>query len=145
MQSSIARYFYYAKSICFRNTQTRYDINPRSRSEHIRVLQHISNAPAYIENPYGFISMQNQRFCNFILFSFLRIFHPNCLPSFRNKAYSMKHCSFHDIWRNSYTRLLMELQQQGNRVVLKVSIAKCGRIREFLCYMSTLYQDGLFA
>ena len=35
MQSSIARYFCFAKSICFRFTQTRYDINPRSRSEHI--------------------------------------------------------------------------------------------------------------
>ncbi len=50
MQSTIARYFCYAKSICFRDTQTRYDTNPRSRSEHIEFVN-ISNALAYIENP----------------------------------------------------------------------------------------------
>ncbi len=44
-----------ANSICPPDGRTRYDINPRSRSEHIECKfaerTHISNALAYIENP----------------------------------------------------------------------------------------------
>ena len=55
-----------ANSICFRYAQTRYDINPRSRSEHIELLMAHSCHQQYIERGTriskicisGFISMR---------------------------------------------------------------------------------------
>ena len=55
-----------ANSICFRYTQTRYDINPRSRSEHFELLMAHSCHRQYIERGTriskirisGFISMR---------------------------------------------------------------------------------------
>ena len=42
---------FHSNSICSPVGRTRYDINPRSRSEHIERYGAISNAQAYIENP----------------------------------------------------------------------------------------------
>ena len=42
---------FHSNSICSPVGRTRYDINPRSRSEHIERHGAISNAQAYIENP----------------------------------------------------------------------------------------------
>ena len=46
MQSSIARYFCFAKSICFRHTQTRYDINLVAQATY-RAVRHIECNSTY--------------------------------------------------------------------------------------------------
>ena len=42
-----------ANSICFRVAQTRYDINPRSRSEHIECVAHIERTSVYRKSAYA--------------------------------------------------------------------------------------------
>ncbi len=53
-----AIYFYAKMRYNLLKFRLRYDINPRSRSEHI-VFINISHALSYIANPSGFISLIN--------------------------------------------------------------------------------------